>query len=334
MIGSFSQRRVVVTGAAGFVGSHLCERLVEVGAHVVGVDNLLTGRLDNLAALDGCGRFELMRRDVTVPYEVAGRVDCVLHLASPAAPCDYLGLPLETLMAGSLGTLYSLRLAQSSRARFVLASTSEVYGNPVEHPQRESYWGNVNPIGPRSVYDEAKRFAEALTSSFRRDRAADTAIVRIFNTYGPRMRPGDGRAVPTFIDQARSGRPLTVAGDGSQTRSLCYVADLIDGVLALAASTHPGPVNIGNPQEVTVLELARTIRGLCRSVSPIEFVALPEDDPRRRCPDISTAQRLLGWTPRVDLREGLARTLARTPICAQLSDGVGAAQSVASGSAR
>lgn len=313
MMGSFSQRRVVVTGAAGFLGSHLCERLVELGAYVVGVDNLLTGSLDNLAALDRCERFELAVQDVTAPYQVAGDLDFVLHLASPAAPRDYLRLPLETLMAGACGTLHSLHLAASSQARFLLASTSEVYGDPMEHPQRESYRGNVNPVGPRSVYDEAKRFAEALTSSFRRDRGTDAAIVRIFNSYGPRMRPDDGRVVPTFIGQARTDRPLSVAGDGSQTRSLCYVTDVVDGVLAMAASTHPGPVNIGNPHEITILELARTIRRLCQSIAPIEFVARPADDPMRRCPDISAAQKLLDWTPQVDLWEGLRRTLVWTP---------------------
>ncbi|MCA1606663.1 MAG: GDP-mannose 4,6-dehydratase, partial [Acidobacteria bacterium] len=231
-----------------------------------------------------------------------------------------LRLPLETLMAGAWGTLHSLQLAASNRARFLLASTSEVYGDPVEHPQRESYRGNVNPVGPRSVYDEAKRFAEALTALFRRDRGIDTAIVRIFNTYGPRMRPDDGRVVPTFIDQARTGLPLTVTGDGSQTRSLCYVTDVVAGVLAMAASTQRGPVNIGNPQEITILDLAQTIRRLCHSISPVQFVARPADDSMRRCPDITTAQRLLGWTPRVDLREGLGRTLEWTSSCTWTAD--------------
>jgi dTDP-glucose 4,6-dehydratase len=305
----FAARRVVVTGAAGFIGCHLCERLIELGAQVTGVDNLITGSLDNTAALSSNPRFELIVHDVTAPFDVNGSVDYVLHLACPASPRDYARLPIATLRAGALGTLNSLELAQAKRARFVLASTSEVYGDPLEHPQRETYWGNVSPVGPRSVYDEAKRFAEALTMAFRRDRAADTAIVRIFNTYGPRMRPDDGRAVPAFIGQALSGRPITVAGDGSQTRSMCYVDDTVEGVLAVAASGRPGPVNIGNPQEITVLGLAREIRVLCGSSSPVEFIALPADDPRRRCPDITLARELLGWAPQITLHAGLERTL-------------------------
>ncbi|MFI6663140.1 UDP-glucuronic acid decarboxylase family protein [Streptomyces sp. NPDC050523] len=302
----------MVAGAAGFIGSHLCERLVEQGADVVGVDNMLTGCKDNLAALDASPRFRLIEHDVTAPLTLKGNVDLVLHLASPASPRDYRRLPIATLKSGALGTLHLLELAQAKQARFVLASTSEVYGDPLEHPQFESYWGNVNPIGPRSVYDEAKRFAEALTASFRRDCAIETSIVRIFNTYGPRMRPDDGRAVPAFLHQALTSVPLTVAGDGSQTRSLCYIADTVAGILAAAAHGHLGPVNIGNPQEVTILELAETIRDLCRSTSPITFVPLPFDDPKRRCPDITTARKLLGWTPQVNLMDGLAHTLAAT----------------------
>lgn len=309
MLERFRQCRAVVTGAAGFLGSHLCERLVGLGASVVGVDNLSTGRADNLNGLYGSNRFGLMCQDVATPYNVSGAVDFVFHLASPAAPTDYQRLPLQTLMTGACGTLYSLQLAAGWGARFVLASTSEVYGDPTEHPQRETYWGNVNPVGPRSVYDEAKRFAEALTMSFCRDHDVNTAIVRIFNTYGPRMRSDDGRAVPTFIRQAQAGRPLTVTGDGSQTRSWCYVTDTVDAILVMAASGHPGPVNIGNPTEITVLELARIIRRLCGSLSQIQFIGRPIDDPARRCPDISVIRRLLGWAPQVALLDGLRRTV-------------------------
>ncbi|MEU7894229.1 NAD-dependent epimerase/dehydratase family protein [Nonomuraea sp. NPDC049152] len=305
----FTGQRVVVTGAAGFIGSHMCERLIQFGANVVGVDNLVTGSLDNLAGLSREAAFELIMADVTVPFSVTGPVHTVLHLASPASPRDYLRLPVETLMTGAMGTLHALQLAQARNARFLLASTSEVYGDPLVHPQHEQYWGNVNSVGPRSVYDEAKRYAEALTASFRRDGGTDTAIARIFNTYGPRMRPGDGRAVPAFIGQALAGELLTVAGDGSQTRSLCYVSDTVEGLLALAASAHAGPVNIGNPQEISMLELARLVRERCAAASPITFVELPVDDPQRRCPDISLARRLLGWQPHVDLADGLAATV-------------------------
>ncbi len=303
-------RRVLVTGAAGFLGSHLCERLVGFGADVVGVDNLCTGRLVNLARLDGHPRFELRLQDVTQPMTLLGDIDWIFHLASPASPRDYLRLPVETLSAGAIGTSNLLKLAGEKGSRFVLASTSEVYGDPGEHPQRESYNGNVNPVGPRSVYDEAKRFAEALTAAYRRERRADAAIVRIFNTYGPRMRPDDGRAVPEFVRQARDGVPLTVAGDGSQTRSLCFVSDLVDGLLAVATHDTAGPVNLGNSQEISMLALARTIRQICGSTSPIEFVARPVDDPARRCPDVSMARCVLGWSPRVDLGDGLRRTIA------------------------
>jgi dTDP-glucose 4,6-dehydratase len=312
-LASFADRRVVVTGAAGFIGSHLSERLIRLGARVVGIDNLLTGTADNLGRLRDEPRFRFVIGDTTLPYEVPGEVDHVFQLASPASPTDYASFPLATLKAGALGTLNSLTLAHSKGARFVLASTSEVYGDPVEHPQPETYWGNVNPIGPRSMYDEAKRYAEALTTTFHDHHATDTAIVRIFNTYGPRMRSGDGRAVPTFIEQAVAGRPLTVAGDGSQTRSLCYIDDTVTGFLAVASSGLPGPVNIGNPQEISIRDLAEEIRALCRSSSPIEFVTLPGDDPRRRCPDITKARTLLGWTPKISLRDGLERTLAGSP---------------------
>jgi dTDP-glucose 4,6-dehydratase len=301
--------RVVVTGGAGFVGSWTCERLLDLGVEVVCVDNFLTGSWDNLAHLGSRPGLEVVVQDVSDVLEVAGRVDAVLHLASPASPVHYLEHPIETLKAGSLGTLHALELASATRARFLLASTSEVYGDPEVHPQPETYWGHVNPIGPRSVYDEAKRFAEALTMAFRRDRGVDTTIARIFNTYGPRMRVDDGRAVPAFLSQALSGRPLTVAGDGRQTRSLCFVEDTVSGLLALAASGHPGPVNLGGCDELTVLELAETIRDLVGSDSPLEHVDLPGDDPKVRRPDTRLAVSVLGWRPRVALDEGLRRTL-------------------------
>ncbi|MEU9168525.1 UDP-glucuronic acid decarboxylase family protein [Streptomyces sp. NPDC048420] len=301
--------RTVVTGAAGFLGSHLCERLIAYGSHVVGVDDLSTGRGENLAALDEADAFELLLHDVTLPFHVSGQVDYVFHLASPASPLDYGKQPVRTLVTGSAGTLNALTLAAQKQARIVVASTSEVYGDPLEHPQRESYWGNVNPVGPRSVYDEAKRYAEALTAAFGRTAQVDTAIVRIFNTYGPRMRPYDGRVVPTFIAQALAGQPLTVAGDGSQTRSLCFVDDTVSGLLALATSGEREPVNIGNPHEITVLQLADMIRELTGSASSITHTPLPADDPRRRCPDITRARQALGWTPLVDLSAGLSRTI-------------------------
>jgi dTDP-glucose 4,6-dehydratase len=302
-------RRAVVTGGAGFIGSHVCDRLRDGGAEVVCLDNLLTGSRENLAGLLDDPRFALLRRDVCEPFDLPGPVDLVLHLASPASPRDYALHPLETLKAGAHGTLNALELARRKEARFVLASTSEVYGDPLVHPQVETYWGNVNPVGPRSQYDEAKRYAEALTTAYRATQDTDTTIVRIFNTYGPRMRPGDGRAVPNFVTQALAGRPLTVAGDGSQTRSLCFVDDTVCAVLAAARCGHPGPINIGNPAELTILQLAACVRELCGSRSPIEFVDRPVDDPALRMPDISLARSVLGWQPTVDLEKGLKTTI-------------------------
>ena len=302
--------RAVVTGGAGFLGSHLCERLVADGYEVVCLDNFVTGTPANVAHLAETGPFRLVRSDVTEHVYVAGEVDLVLHFASPASPVDYLRLPIHTLKVGAIGTLHTLGLAREKGARFVLASTSEAYGDPQVHPQPESYWGHVNPVGPRGVYDEAKRFAEAMTMAYRRTHGVDTGIVRIFNTYGPRMRPDDGRAIPTFISQALAGQPLTVAGDGLQTRSVCYVDDLVEGIVRLARSDLAGPVNIGNPQELTVLALAERIRDVVGATSPIEFVPRPQDDPTVRQPDIALARTELGWTPRVSLGDGLSRTVA------------------------
>ncbi|WP_235502980.1 MULTISPECIES: UDP-glucuronic acid decarboxylase family protein [unclassified Kitasatospora] len=309
-IAAFEHRRVLVTGAAGFIGSHLVEHLLDLGAEVVGVDNLATGRIENLEQVLRSDHFTFEQRDITAPLKISGLLDFVFHLASPASPFDYARLPLETLKVGAIGTLHTLDIAQAKQARLLLASTSEIYGDPLVHPQDEQYWGNVNPVGPRSVYDEAKRYAEALVTCFRTTGRADTVIVRIFNTYGPRMRHDDGRAVPAFFQQALAGEPLTVAGDGLQTRSLCYVDDTVQGLLAAAASDCPGPVNIGNPREISVLQLAEEIRLLADSTSPITFVPLPADDPRRRCPDITLARTELGWEPRTDLADGLRRTLA------------------------
>jgi dTDP-glucose 4,6-dehydratase len=300
--------RVVVTGGAGFLGSHLCDALVGRGDQVVCVDDLSTGSTDNVSGLEGHPSFELVVSDVSVAVEVDGPVDAVLHFASPASPPDYLARPLETLAVGSEGTRHGLELAKNHDARFLLASTSEVYGDPEVHPQTESYWGNVNPIGPRSVYDEAKRFAEALTMAWHRTLGIDIGIVRIFNTYGPRLRPGDGRVVSNFLTQALEGRPLTVYGDGSQTRSLCFVSDEVAGILALLDSSVTGPVNIGNPDEHTVLELARTVLEVTGSSSEIAHAPLPVDDPTRRRPDISVARRELAWEPVIDLEDGLRRT--------------------------
>jgi dTDP-glucose 4,6-dehydratase len=307
--GKRGTRRVVVTGGAGFLGSHLCEALVARGDSVVCVDDLSSGRLSNLEALEHDRLFELAIGDVSVALDVEGPVDAVLHLASAASPPDYLARPIETLAAGSEGTRRAIELAASSNARFVLASTSEVYGDAQVHPQAETYWGNVNPVGPRSVYDEAKRFAEALTIAWRSTHGLDVGIARIFNTYGPRLRPGDGRVVSNFVVQALEERPLTVYGDGSQTRSLCYVSDQIEGLLALLDSGVVGPVNIGNPREVTILELAERVIALTGSTSRTENLPLPEDDPLRRCPDISLARRELGWEPRIELDDGLTRTI-------------------------
>ncbi|WP_405463803.1 SDR family oxidoreductase [Streptomyces jietaisiensis] len=316
-------RRALVTGGAGFVGSHLCERLLDQGAEVVCLDNLATGSRGNVAAFEQRSGFRFVRGDVTDPAAVRslpGAFDLVLHFACPASPVDYLRLPLETLEVGSAGTRNALERARRDGARFLLASTSEVYGDPLEHPQTETYWGNVNPIGPRSVYDESKRFAEALVTAHRQVHGTDTAIVRIFNTYGPRMRTGDGRAVPTFIAQALDGMPLTVAGDGGQTRSLCYVDDTVDGVLALAgAAGETGPVNIGGSDEITMLELARRVVELTGSSSRIRFVERPVDDPARRRPDTSRARELLGWEPRTSWTAGLERTIgwfAARPVAA------------------
>jgi dTDP-glucose 4,6-dehydratase len=302
-------RRVVVTGGAGFVGSWICERLLEQGAEVVCVDNFATGSPANLAGFAEHPGLTVLEQDVCAGAHVEGEVDWVLHLASPASPVHYLRMPIETMKAGSIGTMHALELAERTGARFLLASTSEVYGDPLRHPQPETYWGNVNPVGPRSVYDEAKRFAEALTEAFRTARGVDTTIVRIFNTYGPRMQANDGRAVPAFMCQALEGEPLTVAGDGGQTRSLCYVEDTVAGILALAASDEPGPVNIGSADEMSMLELASCIRDLAGSSSPIRFVDLPADDPQLRRPDTSRAEQLLGWRPEVPLDVGLKRTL-------------------------
>ena len=297
----------VVTGGAGFLGSHLCERLIAEGHEVICIDNLDTGSLQNIEHIRGEG-FAFVNRDVTEFIDVAGPVDYVFHLASPASPIDYLRLPLHTLKVGSYGTHHALGLAKFKRARFLVSSTSEVYGDPEVHPQPETYWGNVNPIGPRGVYDESKRYAEAMVMAYHRQQGVDTAIARIFNTYGPRMRPNDGRAVPTFLSQAMAGKPLTVFGDGSQTRSFCYVSDLIEGLVRLAFSGEHTPVNIGNPAELTLNGLAEAIIKITGSSSAIVFEALPIDDPKIRRPDIAKAQRLLGWDPKIDLAEGLRRT--------------------------
>ncbi len=302
--------RAVVTGGAGFLGSHLCERLLLEGYSVLCLDDFSTGAPANVAHLAEVGPFRLIRADVTDFVHVVGDVDAVLHFASPASPIDYLRMPIETLKVGSIGTLHTLGLAKEKAARYLLASTSEAYGDPQVHPQPESYWGHVNPVGPRGVYDEAKRFAEAMTMAYRRAQGVDTAIVRIFNTHGPRMRPDDGRAVPTFIRQALRGEPLTVAGDGSQTRSIQYVTDLVEGCLRLLHSELPGPVNIGNPCEVSITELAVLIRDLVGSASPLQFGPRPEDDPTVRQPDIGLAGEALGWAPTVSLADGLRTTIA------------------------
>jgi dTDP-glucose 4,6-dehydratase len=300
----------VLTGGAGLLGSHLCDALVGRGDEVVCIDNLSTGRPENVAHLVGNPRFSLVHHDVTKFLWVSGAVDAVLHFASPASPKDYIELPIQTLKVGSLGTHNTLGLAKEKSARYLLASTSEVYGDPELHPQQETYWGNVNPIGPRGVYDEAKRYAEALTMAYHRQQGVDTSIVRIFNTYGPRMRPNDGRAIPNFLSQALAEKPLTVYGDGSQTRSFCYVDDLIRGLVLLAESGEHLPVNIGNPGEYTILQLAEAVLAATGSTSQIVFEALPVDDPQVRQPDITRARQLLGWEPEIALDDGLRRTLA------------------------
>jgi dTDP-glucose 4,6-dehydratase len=302
--------RVVVTGAAGFIGSHLCESLLARDCDVVGMDNFITGSADNLQPFWTAERFMFVKRNVTEYIHVDGRVDWVLHFASPASPLDYLELPIQTLKVGALGTHNALGLAKAKGARFLIASTSEVYGDPLVHPQREDYWGNVNPVGPRGVYDEAKRFAEAMTMAYHRVHGVDTRIVRIFNTFGPRMRLNDGRAIPAFMTQALTGMPITVFGDGSQTRSFQYISDLVEGLWRLMERGNSDPVNIGNPHEMTLLELAKRIIRLAGSRSEIVFRPLPEDDPKVRQPDIGRARSRLGWEPRVDTEEGLKLTLA------------------------
>ncbi|MWA02584.1 NAD-dependent epimerase/dehydratase family protein [Actinomadura sp. LD22] len=301
--------RAVVTGGSGFLGSHLCEALLAQDISVVCLDNLLTGTSRNIAHLAGRRDFRFLRRDLTEPVHVPGDVGYVFHLASSASPADYLRYPIQTLEVGSQGTRNALELAEEKGARFVLASTSEVYGDPLVHPQPETYWGNVNPVGPRSVYDEAKRFGEALTSAFRLSRGLDSGIVRIFNSYGPRMRPDDGRAVPTFLRQALTGEDLTVTGDGSQTRSICHVRDTVRGIIALAMAEHPGPVNIGSPYEISMGDLARVVVELTGSPSRIRFVDRPRDDPKVRRPDTALAEEVLGWRPRFGIEEGLRSTI-------------------------
>jgi dTDP-glucose 4,6-dehydratase len=303
------KQRVVITGAAGFIGSHLAEALLDRGYAVIGIDNLLTGDIANIAHLHN-RPFEFIKHDVTNYIYIDGPVDFVLHWASPASPIDYLELPIPTLKVGALGTHKALGLAKAKNARFVLASTSEVYGDPLEHPQKETYWGNVNPIGPRGVYDEAKRFAEAITVAYHRYHGLDTKIVRIFNTYGPRMRVNDGRAVPAFISQALRNEDVTIFGDGSQTRSFTYITDLVDGIIRLMLADVNDPVNIGNPRETTVEEIARTIVSMTGSSSRLVYRDLPVDDPKVRQPDITRARTLLGWEPKVQLDEGLTETIA------------------------
>lgn len=301
-------KRVLITGGAGFLGSHLCERYLKEGFEVICMDNLSTGRLENIEHLIGTGDFTFVKYNVTDFVHVPGKLDLILHFASPASPIDYLEMPIQTLKVGSLGTHKALGLAKSKNARFLLASTSEVYGDPLIHPQKEDYWGNVNPIGLRGVYDEAKRFAEALVMAYHRTHGIETRIVRIFNTYGPRMRLDDGRALPTFIWQAMQGEDLTIFGDGSQTRSFCYVDDLIEGIFRLSQSDYTEPVNIGNPEEISILEFAREVLSLTGSDSEIIFKDLPQDDPKVRQPDTSRAQEVLNWTANVNRKVGLRRT--------------------------
>ncbi|MEX5632883.1 UDP-glucuronic acid decarboxylase family protein [Parafrankia sp. FMc2] len=301
--------RVVVAGGAGFLGSHLCDRLLGEGEEVVCVDSFLTGRRSNVEHLLDQPGFDLIEQDVSEQVTVPGAVDAILQFASPASPLDYARYPIETLKAGAHGTLNTLDLARSKGARFLLASTSEVYGDPLVHPQEESYWGHVNPIGPRSMYDEAKRYAEALTTAYRNRHGIDTAIIRIFNTYGPRMRTDDGRAIPAFVSQALRGEPVTVAGDGMQTRSVCYVDDLVEGILRMLRSGLPGPVNLGNPHEMTIIDTARLVVELVGAEVPITFVPRPGDDPMVRRPDITRARQQLDWEPTIEVRDGLLRTI-------------------------
>ena len=302
--------RALVTGGAGFLGSHLCEYLLRLNWEVIAVDNEVTGSVANLASFSNSPAFRFVRQDVSQQLDCDGPLDYVFHFASPASPPDYLRLPIETLLVGSAGTYNALRLAETRKAKFLIASTSECYGDPDVSPQPETYWGNVNPVGPRSVYDEAKRFSEAMTMAFHRARGLDTHIVRIFNTYGPRMRLNDGRALPNFVYQALTGQPITVYGNGKQTRSFCFVSDLIEGIFRLAKSDEHYPVNIGNPHEITLLEFAETIKKLTNANVPIVFEPLPQDDPKQRRPDISKAKRLLDWEPKVPLQQGLEITLA------------------------
>lgn len=301
-------KRVLITGAAGFLGSHLCDRFIKEGYYVIGMDNLITGNMENIAHLMPLPQFEFHHHDVTKYVHISGKLDYILHFASPASPIDYLKIPIQTLKVGSLGTHNLLGLALAKNARMLIASTSEVYGDPLIHPQTEDYWGNVNPIGPRGVYDEAKRFQEAMTMAYHTYHQLETRIVRIFNTYGPRMRLDDGRALPAFMSQALKGEDLTIFGDGSQTRSFCYVDDLVEGIYRLLLSDYQFPVNIGNPEEITLLQFAQEIQKLCNAKSNLSYHPLPKDDPKQRKPDITKAKELLGWEPKVSREEGLKRT--------------------------
>ncbi len=301
--------RILVTGGGGFIGSHLCERFIADRHPVLCVDNLITGRRENIQALKRNPSFQFLLHNISLPLQIPEPVDYVLHFASPASPPDYLKFPIQTMKVGSLGTLNALGIAKAKKAKFLLASTSEIYGDPLENPQKESYWGHVNPIGPRGVYDEAKRFAEALTMAYHREHGLDTRIARIFNSYGARMRKEDGRAIPNFITQALSGQEITLLGDGSQTRSFCYISDLVEGIVRLMASPLHEPVNLGNPQEMTLTELAQKIVRLTGSSSPLAFKPLPIDDPKVRCPDITRARQELKWEPQVGLEEGLRKTI-------------------------
>ncbi len=304
-----ARKRVLVAGGAGFIGSHLCDRLLADGHDVIAVDSLVTGRLRNIAHLKSERRFRFIKHDIVTPLSVPGRIDRIINLASPASPVDFPRIPVQILLTGACGSRNLLELARTKRARYLLASTSEVYGDPKVHPQSERYWGNVNPIGPRSCYDEAKRFAEAITMAYRRAHGVDIRIVRIFNTYGPRMRLNDGRVVPALVDQALRGKPLTVFGNGSQTRSFCYVSDLVEGLCRLMRSSIREPVNIGNPREMTILKFAEAIRRVTGTRSKIVFRPLPADDPRQRRPDITRARTMLGWRPQVDFEQGIRKTI-------------------------